>query len=62
LNETSWEDAAAFSTIFYKLIGEKLSHWVSFKKAMLGLSNTIPRFSGAWSFYEWGEKVIIDES
>lgn len=27
LNETSWEDAAAFSTIFYKLlIGEKLSH------------------------------------
>jgi hypothetical protein len=62
LHETLWEDAAVFSTLLYKLlIGERMSPWVSFKKTTIGISNVLPRLSGAWSFYEWGEKVTIDE-
>lgn len=61
LHETSWEDAVVFSTLLYKLlIGERMSPWV-FKKTVFGISNALPRLSGAWSFYEWGEKVIIEE-
>ena len=63
LHETTWEDAAVFSTIIYKLlIGEGRSPWVSFKKTMSGISNAFPRLSGAWSFYEWGEKHYLDNS
>jgi hypothetical protein len=62
LHETSWEDAAVFSTLLYKLlIGERMSPWVSFKKTNVSISNVIPRLSGAWSFYEWGEKAIIEQ-
>jgi len=63
LSETLWEDTAVFITLFYKLlIGEGRSPWVSFKKTILGISNALPRLSGAWSFYEWGEKFFIDQS
>jgi hypothetical protein len=63
LHETLWEDAAVFSTFFYKLlIGEERSPWVSFKKTILGISNTLPRLSGSWNFYKWGEKCFADES
>jgi hypothetical protein len=63
LHETLWEDAAVFSTLLYKLlIGERMSPWVSFKKADIGISNVLPRLSGAWSFYEWGKKLIIERS
>jgi hypothetical protein len=59
LHETLWEDAALFSTLLYKLlIGERMSPWISFKKANIGISNVLPRLSGAWSFYEWGKKII----
>ena len=61
LHDTSWEDAAIFSTIFYKLlIGEQRSPWVSFKKTVVGITNTFPRLSGAWSFYRWGEKLSVN--
>jgi hypothetical protein len=60
LHETSWEDAAVFSTLLYKLlIGEGMSPWVSFKKS-ISISDILPRLSGIWSFYEWGEKVVIE--
>jgi hypothetical protein len=63
LHETFWEDSAVFSTLLYKLlIGERMSPWISFKKSIIGISSVLPRLSGAWSFYEWGEKVTIDES
>jgi len=63
LHEPSWEDAAVFSTIFYKLlIGEGRSPWVSFKKTVFGISNALPRLSGAWSFYKWGEKLPVNNS
>lgn len=61
LHETTWEDAAVFSTIFYKLlIGEGRSPWVSFKNMMFGVSNALPRLSGAWSFYKLGEKLNVN--
>jgi len=63
LHKTSWEDSATFSTVFYKLlIGEGKSPWVSFKNTMSGISIIIPRLSGAWSFYEWGVKLYVDNS
>jgi len=63
LHETSWEDAAVFSTIFYKLlIGEGRSPWVSFKKTIFGISDALPRLSGAWSFYKRGEKFFVNQS
>jgi len=62
LNETFFEDAAVFLTLFYKLlIGEKSSPWIAFKNTMTGLSQSLPKLSGAWSFYEWGEKCFIQE-
>jgi len=62
LSETLWEDAAVFSTLFYKLlIGEGRSPWVSFKKTIFGISNALPKLSGAWSFYKWSEKFSIDK-
>jgi len=61
LHETSWEDAAVFSTMFYKLlIGEGRSPWVSFKNTISGISKAIPRLSGAWNFYQLGEKVLVN--
>jgi hypothetical protein len=61
LHDTLWEDAAIFSTLLYKLlIGERMSPWVSFKKTSGSLLNILPRLSGAWSFYEWGERLVID--
>jgi len=63
LYETSWEDASLFSTMFYKLlIGEGRSPWISFKKTTFGISHALPRLSGAWSFYKWGEKIFLDKS
>ena len=63
LHETYWEDAAVFSTMFYKLlIGEKKSPWISFKNTLLAISDALPRLTGSWSFYEWGEKVLIEET
>jgi len=62
LHETSWEDAAVFLTMFYKLlIGERRSPWVSFRKTIVGVSNALPRLSGAWSFYERGEKLLVNK-
>jgi hypothetical protein len=51
-----------FLALFYKLlVGEKSSPWIEFKNAMTGLSQGLPRLSGAWSFYEWGERCFIQE-
>lgn len=62
LKETFFEDAAVFLAIFYKLlIGEKRSPWIAFKNTMTGLSQSLPKLSGAWSFYEWGQKCLIQE-
>lgn len=61
LHETYWEDAAVFSTMLYKLlIGEKKSPWVSFKNTLLAISGALPRLTGSWSFYEWGEKILLE--
>jgi CHAT domain-containing protein len=60
LHDTYFEDSATFLTIFYRLlIGEKNSPWIAFKNATLGVAVSIPQLSGAWSFYEWGEKVSV---
>jgi CHAT domain-containing protein len=62
LKETFFEDAAVFLALFYKLlIGEESSPWVAFKNTMTGLSQGFPKLSGAWSFYEWGQKCLIEE-
>jgi hypothetical protein len=62
LHETFFEDAAIFLGLFYKLlIGEKNSPWIAFKNTMTGLSQSLPKLSGAWSFYECGEKCFIQE-
>jgi CHAT domain-containing protein len=62
LNKTFFEDAAVFLALFYKLlIGEKSSPWIAFKNTMTGLSQSLPKLSGAWSFYEWGQKCFIQE-
>jgi len=62
LHETLFEDAAVFLALFYKLlIGERSSPWIAFKNTMVGLSQSLPRLSGAWSFYEWGEKCSMKE-
>lgn len=62
LHDPFFEDAAIFLTLFYKLlVGEKSSPWIAFKNTMTGLSQGLPRLSGAWSFYEWGEKCFIQE-
>jgi len=62
LHETFFEDAAVFLALFYKLlIGEKSSPWIAFRNTVVGLSQSLPKLSGAWSFYEWGEKCLIQE-
>jgi len=62
LHEPLFEDAAVFLALFYKLlIGERSSPWIAFKNTMVGLSQSLPRLSGAWSFYEWGEKCSMKE-
>ena len=62
LHETFFEDAAVFLALYYKLlIGEKSSPWLAFKNTMSGLSQSLPKLSGAWSFHEWGEKCFIQE-
>lgn len=59
LHETLWEDAANFLVVFYKLlIGEGFTPWISYKNAFAGLSIALPKLSGAWRFYDWGEKCI----
>jgi len=61
LHGPDFEDAAVFLTIFYKLlIGEKRSPWIAFKNTIVGLSQSLPKLSGAWSFYKWGEKQLIE--
>ena len=60
LHEAFFEDAAVFLVLFYKLlVGEKSSPWIAFKNTMIGLSQSFPKLSGAWNFYEWGEKCFI---
>jgi hypothetical protein len=62
LHETFFEDAAVFFAVFYKLlIGEKSSPWIAFRNTVIGLSQSLLKLSGAWSFYEWGEKCFIQE-
>ena len=62
LHETFFEDAAVFLTLFYKLlIGEKSSPWIAFRNTTVVLSQSLPGLSGAWSFYEWGEKCFTQE-
>ena len=61
LIQTLIGDVAVFLTIFYKLlIGEKKTPWIAFRNSIVGLSQSLPKLSGAWSFYEWGEKCLID--
>ncbi len=63
LYDTYFEDAAVFLTLFYKLLlGEKRSPWIAFKNTKLGLSLSLPELSGAWGFYEWGEKCHIESA
>jgi len=60
LHETFFEDAAVFLALFYKLLlGEKSSPWIAFKNTMIGLFQSLPKLSGAWSFYECGEKCLV---
>ena len=60
LHGPDFEDAAVFLTVFYKLlIGERRSPWVAYKNTIDGLSQSLPKLTGAWSFYEWGEKYSI---
>jgi hypothetical protein len=62
LHDTYWEDAAVFSTMLYKLlIGERKSPWISFRNTVLAVSDALPRLTGSWSFYEWGEKILLEE-
>jgi len=62
LHETFFEDAAVFLALFYKLLlGEKSTPWIAFRNTVAGLSHSLPKLSGAWSFYEWGEKCLIQE-
>ena len=62
LHEVLWEDAAVFLVMFYKLLlGENSTPWMAFKNAVVGLSTVLPKISGAWSFYEWGNKCMIVE-
>ena len=60
LHEPSFADAAVFLTLYYRLlIGEQNSSWIAFKNTVGGLSYSLPKLSGAWSFYEWGEKYSL---
>jgi CHAT domain-containing protein len=60
LHETFFEDAAVFLALFYKLLlGEKSSPWIAFRNTVIGLSQSLPKLSGAWSFYERGEKCLV---
>ncbi len=62
LHEPIFSDATVFLTLFYRLlIGEKSSPWIAFRNTMEGLSTGLPKLSGAWSFYEWGEKHQTEE-
>lgn len=62
LHDTLFEDAAVFLTIFYKLlIGEEKSPWIAFRNTIVGLSQSLPKLSGSWSFYSWGEKWLVEE-
>lgn len=62
LHETLFEDAAVFLALFYKLlIGERNSPWIAFRNTMAGLSQSLQGLSGAWSFYEGGEKCLTQE-
>jgi hypothetical protein len=62
LHEVLWEDAAVFLVMFYKfLLGEDSTPWIAFKNTVVGLSTVLPRISGAWSFYEWGNKCMVVE-
>jgi len=62
LHETFFEDAAVFLALFYRLlIGERSSPWIAYRNAAIGLCQSLPGLSGAWSFYEWGEKCLIQE-
>ena len=59
LHDTYWEDAVVFLVMFYRLlIGEECTPWISYRNTMIGLDETLPRMRGAWSFYEWGEKIM----
>lgn len=52
LKDTSFEDAAVFLAVFYKLIiGEKKTPWIAFRNSIVGLSQSLPKLSEAWSFY-----------
>jgi CHAT domain-containing protein len=60
LHETFFEDAAVFLALFYKLLlGEESSPWIAFRNTVVGLSQSLPKLSGAWSFYERGEKCLV---
>ena len=62
LHETDWDDAALFSSIFYKLLlGERKNPWFSYKKALLGCKAAFSRLSGAWRFYENVELSVLEE-
>ena len=61
LNETYWDDAALFSTIFYKiLLSEGKSPWISYKRAILGVKAAFSNLSGAWRFYKKGRPIFIE--
>ncbi|MGQ9723720.1 MAG: hypothetical protein ACUVXA_20670, partial [Candidatus Jordarchaeum sp.] len=33
--------------------------WIAFKNTKIGLDLSLSSLSGAWSFYEWGDKITI---
>lgn len=61
LNDTYWEDAAVFLTMFYKiLLSDEKSPWISYRNAYCGYKEAFGKISGAWRFYNYGELVQVD--
>lgn len=55
-DEVCWYDAAAFLTMFYRLllVEEHKSPWVAFRTANKVLRKLFPKFSGSWRYFEDG--------
>lgn len=62
VHDTYWFDAAIFLTIFYRLLFvEGHGPWVAFKKTDYALKRIFPNLTGAWSFYDRGQKILYEE-
>jgi len=61
LNDTYWEDAAVFLTLFYKLLlSDGKSPWISYRNAICGYKEAFRKISGAWRFYNKGEHIQVE--